>query len=122
MKQKIFELRDRATFIPILATSIDGDDDLPAIKYLLGMAGYKKINGNPERWVILSNLTYPDKSNVDPYCWNDRTYQTAHLHILEHFDELPNGSVVDVEFVLGEVEKPKESQRLHSVYWKGDWA
>lgn len=121
MKLKVFELRDRATFIPIMAVSIDGSDTLPAIKYLLGSAGYRKIGDDPKRWVILSNLTYPQQANFDPHRWDDRTYQTAHLYIMEHFDEIPDGAVVDVEFILGETPRPKESQRLSSVHWKGKW-
>ncbi len=34
----------------------------------------------------------------------------AHLYINEHFDEMDNGAVVDVEYILGETDKPKKNK------------
>ena len=39
----------------------------------------------------------------------------AHQHIIENFDEIEHGGLVDVEFILGETEEPKTSER-HSPY------
>ena len=36
----------------------------------------------------------------------------AHNYVLDHFDELEDGDVVDVEFILGETEVKKTSERL----------
>jgi len=36
----------------------------------------------------------------------------VHLHLEKHFEELPSGSVIDVEFILGETAQPKISERL----------
>jgi hypothetical protein len=37
---------------------------------------------------------------------------TAHHYIYDHFDELDDGDVVDVEFILGETAIKKVSERL----------
>ena len=46
----------------------------------------------------------------DPYVWGGRTYPVAHKYIYEHWDELEDGSVVDVQFILGERATPKVSE------------
>ena len=53
------------------------------------------------------NATY------DPFAWGSdtRTYQVAHQYIIDHFDELESGAVVDVEFILKETTEPKKSER-----------
>jgi|ERR1700733_410575 hypothetical protein len=48
----------------------------------------------------------------DPYGWTNRTMLAAHLYVTGHFDELTDGDVVDVEFVLGESTAPKLSERV----------
>ena len=37
--------------------------------------------------------------------------RTAHEWLREHFDEIEDGGVVDVEFILGERAEPKRSER-----------
>jgi hypothetical protein len=50
----------------------------------------------------------------DPYDWvNDpRTKKTAHWYIEQHWAELKDGDVVDVEFIQGETETAKLSESL----------
>jgi len=43
----------------------------------------------------------------------------AHKYIKEHWDELRSGSVVDVEFILGESKEPKASERTSKSLWAG---
>jgi hypothetical protein len=38
--------------------------------------------------------------------------QTAHVWLLEHFEQVAHGDVVDVEYILGERSAPKVSERL----------
>jgi len=96
------------TFIPIFA--FQADSSVVAEKYLLRRAGFGPgtnpciIVGRLECSGLSRNCTY------DPYSWDDRTFKTAHLYIEKHFDELCNGEVIDVEFILGETEKPKLSE------------
>jgi hypothetical protein len=37
----------------------------------------------------------------------------AHHWIIEHWDELKDSDVVDVEFILGETQQPKVSEAVH---------
>jgi len=82
-------------------------------RYLLARSGY----GQDPRANVCIVLCRMEASGVDrnatydPYSWGNRTMTTAHLHILEHFDEMFSGDVVDVEFIVGITKKPKLSER-----------
>jgi hypothetical protein len=106
---KYFEIRDRATFIPVFAFRARSETSHPAETYLLSRAGYGLFNDSD--LVIMGRLE-GHGSYYDPYAWNSRTMTTAHNFIMEKFDHLESGAVVDVEFILGETEKPKISERL----------
>ena len=77
-------------------------------RYLLRRCGYP-CDGRPN--VILTKLCGEGKATNDCYEWGDRTYATAHRYIIEHWDELRDGDVVDVSFILGETAAPKVSER-----------
>jgi len=49
----------------------------------------------------------------DSFDWpsGNRTMRTAHEWLREHFDEIEDGAVVDVAFILGERVEPKRSER-----------
>lgn len=101
MKTKLFEIRDRATFVPALAIQVSGDDG-----YLMRRAGFQ----SPMVYLI---MLATEKCRYDPYNWdNPRTMGNAHRYIEEHFDDLKDGAVVDVEFILGETKTPKESEQI----------
>jgi hypothetical protein len=108
LKLKFFELRDKATFIPIFAFRAIADDNQQNA-WLLIRAGFGfhsnlVIVGKLECSGVSQNCTY------DAYAWGGRTYPVAHKYIEEHFDELESGAVLDVEFILGETSKPKVSE------------
>ena len=117
---KAFELRDRGTFIPCLAVKMvpypEGKTetwDNEAERYLLRRAGY----GFVIPCVVLCRMEASGvdrNATYDPFAWGGgtRTYQIAHQYIIDHFDELESGAVVDVEFLLGETTQPKVSERL----------
>jgi hypothetical protein len=100
MITKTIEIRDRHTLVPALAIQVSGEDG-----YLCRRAGF----GNP--MVYLLKLA-TQECRYDPWAWGDRTLKTAHLHIAEYFDDLADGAVVDVEFLLGETQTPKASEQL----------
>jgi hypothetical protein len=75
----------------------------------LRRCGYP-CDGTPN--VILTRLDGNGRGAFnDPYDWCDRTWTAAHRWIIEHWAELKDGDVVDVEFILGETTTPKESER-----------
>ncbi len=107
MKAKTIEILDRMTCIPALAIQLTPGCERD--RALLAHAGYGLTPLDQREYVILVNLTSAKASN-DPYAWGDRTMTQAHLHIVERFDRLTSGDVVDVECVLGETPAPRPSE------------
>ena len=107
MIAKTFEVRDRATFIPVLAVKLQPTNEQD--RYLLARSGYGRTAGEQSNYVILWGLT-GGLATYDPHAWDNRTRQVAHRYIQEKFDFLVSGGVVDVEFLLGETEVPKFSE------------
>lgn len=109
MITKLFQLRDRMTNIPVMATRLDpgnaGDHSI------LSRAGYGSSVGEQGAYIVLTKIAGGEMaSHYDPYHWRgNRTMTEAHKHLLGgRFDELPSGSVIDVQFLLGETTAPKE--------------
>lgn len=163
MEVKLFEICDKATFIPAMAVKLTARDDHEM--YLLRRAGYGKeqIAGittgtqlrcvicgymigaglaeellaknsggvecpnhrdNPwymkpesgtkdydgEPYVMLWRLE-GGPAEYDPYAWSNRTMATAHQHIVDFWQRLESGDVVDVQYILGETKEAKKSER-----------
>ncbi len=108
MEVKTIEIRDRITFIPALAVRFTPWQEDPQDEYLFRRAGYR------EPYVLLVKLT-DALSYFHPFDWDERlsgrTMGTAHQYLLDHWDEIPSGSVLDVEYVLGETKTPKVSEK-----------
>lgn len=105
MDKKVLEILDSMTFIPVVAINTDPENE--GQRYLLRRAGY----GPDGRTIILVNLNDCRASN-DPYGWpNSRTMRVAHAYIEQNFDSLSDGDVIDVEFILGESDTAKKSER-----------
>ena len=123
MITKTFEIRDRNTFVPVLAIQLEPGNE--ADRYLLARAGYGLTRDDQARYVQLCRVNGGyGSSTCDPYDWGAgaRTLPVAHQYLIEHFAELDSGAVVDVEFILGETDAPKVSEatsnglpfRMHS--------
>lgn len=113
---KVLEIRDRATCFSVMAIKmipaafhasnlVDGVNWAQIQAAHLTRSGY----GFDHPSIMMTNLN-GGKISYDPYDWGDRTYHVAHKHIREHFDTLKEGDVVDVEFLLGETNQPKERE------------
>src|ERR1700722_13066520 len=103
MTAKMIEVRDRSTFIPMLAILLDSDNDQAA--WLLRQAGFR----GPDHYVLLCKISGGSghyKCTADPFDWgaHDRTYSSVHRWLEKHFDEVADGAVLDVEFLLKEKE------------------
>lgn len=108
MTSKIIEIRDSATFIPALIIRLDTYDEKE--RYLLARAGYGR---NPEEYVLLAQINGESgRISCDVYHWSDRTYQTVHDYVIKNFDSILPGDVIDVEYILGESTKKKQSEML----------
>lgn len=114
MNLKLFELRDRATFIPIFAFQTIPPSSLsdPKENWLMRKAGYGIEH--PPVIIGVLNCKTPEHSHCtyDPSVHGDRTFGTAHAFIEKHWDALNSGDVIDVEFLLGEKFEMAESDRI----------
>lgn len=125
MDVKLFEIRDRATFIPVMAIALIERN--AAENYLLRRAGYaaeqianaadpvdgRVFEDGCERYVILCKLDGVE-AQYDVFEWpgKSRTMPAAHQHIIEKWSTLTSGDVIDVQVILGETTEPKVSERL----------
>ena len=110
MKVKILEIRDSATFIPILAVDMNSDNNIQ--RYYLRHEGYP-CDYEPN--ILITHLSANGgPSSNDPYTWNGRTYPVAHKYIIDHWHDLIDGDVIDVEWILNEKADKKISERLES--------
>ena len=104
---KVIEIRYRMTCIPAIAIKMSAGGPIEE-RFLWG-CGYPQDGSG----VILMRLD-DQRATADAYHWNDRTHQTAHLYIEAHFDELKDGDVVDVRFLLDEANQPAKAE-----IWEG---
>ena len=125
MKTKILEIRDEGTYFAVLAVDMNPGEVNPsewpgvseerqahydARRYHLRRVGYP-CDGHPN--IGITHLAASGKPFWnDPYGWGGRTYPVAHNYIIEHWEELRDGDVIDVEFILGEKPTKKVSERF----------
>lgn len=109
---KTFELRDRATFVPVIAIKLQPTNE--ADRYLLARSGYGKTKEEQAEYVLMAGLDGGLGNMVcDPHHWGDNhTRYVCHTYIIDNFDGLESGDVIDAEFIAGLSVKPKISERL----------
>ena len=98
LETKIFEIRDDATCIPVLATKMIGKTERQ--KKLLRRVGFDEYP--------LIQVTHIEDHQSSWYAfdWPNRTMNAAHREIQEKFDDLRDGQVIDVRVYLGEQAEP----------------
>lgn len=118
MEVKCLEIRDEGTFIAALAVNMNPDsgptdnrDMYNSQHYLLRRCGYP-CDGRPN--IILTRLDGNGLATNDPYAWQSgaRTWLVAHRYIIDNWDTLNDGDVVDVQFINGEKTTKKLSERI----------
>jgi len=117
---KLFEIRDKGTFMPVMAVRLvptAQSANFDREHWLLRRAGYGDAQlmtepGFLEPYVILAKLDGVE-AQYDPFLWgaHRRTLRAAHLHIIEKWWELNSGDLIDVQFILGETPEPKKSEQ-----------
>lgn len=112
MNVRTVEIRDSATFIPALAIRLDSHCEQDC--YLLTRAGYGRIPEEQGKYVLLVHLESM-KCATDPMDWGNRTMENAHRYLIKQAwaqEPMEPGEVIDVQFVLGETDSPKVSERI----------
>jgi hypothetical protein len=111
MQAKTFEVRDRGTFIPVLAVKCEPTNE--ADRYLFARSGYGIKPEQQAEYVIVAKLGGERNGySCDPYEWGSGTMQQAHAHIIDNWDALESGDVICTEFLRGERDEPKQSEGL----------
>jgi hypothetical protein len=113
MNVRTVEIRDSATFIPALAIRLDSHCEQDC--YLLTRAGYGSTPTEQGEYILLIHLESM-KCATDPMDWGNRTMQEAHRYLIEQAraqsPQFEHGEVIDVQFILGEADSPKVSERI----------
>ncbi len=112
MQVKCLEIRDKGTFIPVICIKPVPDNE--GQRYLLRRDGY---SGTAAETCVIVIKGQCRGVSYDPYSWSDgsRTMKVAHDHIEKNWSALVDGDVVDVQYILGETDKPKVSERVTSL-------
>lgn len=125
MQVKIFEVRDRATFMPVIAVKPMAEG--ATVEHGVTADGWTRYSFGPPRdqemW-LLKRLGFEPSTNTailitgrpvaqyDQYAWDSITMQTAHGYIEQHWDALSSGDLIDCEFIRGETQLPKVAAHL----------
>lgn len=113
MHTKLLEIRDRGTCILALGIQMMSKrPDAISQWFLHSRSGYP-ADGSSIMLMCLSD----GRATNNPYSWGsrgmgERTMQAAHNFILDHWNNLTDGDVVDVQVILGETTVPKKSERI----------
>jgi hypothetical protein len=121
---KFFEIRDRMTTIAAVGIGL-GIEDIryasnqavdaitPAPTLFNHISGLAKKSGFWQSGLIILVRLDPLRAESRSHIWGEwRTMRAAHEWIEKNFSDLPAVSVVDVEYILGEVDEPKRSELL----------
>lgn len=99
---KAFQVRDEGTHIPVLATLILSNEEDRVFR----RAGY----GKGCRYILLTNLITRECQH-DPEKWEGgRTMKMAHRLIERNWLNFSHNCVVDVQYLSGETDTPKEPE------------
>jgi len=120
MNTKLLEIRDEGTCILAIGIQMQAPPDPPVPRWEDTVAYWflHYRSGYPEDGSSIMLMCLEDgRATNDPYEWGSRgmglrTMPNAHNYIIEHWDELKDGDVVDVQVILGETTEPKKSERL----------
>jgi hypothetical protein len=110
---KALEIRDEGTCISMLAIKPIAENE--AQRAILRHAGY----GDGTDYVVLVGA-HDWEGGYNPARQRGHTRQVAHHWIKTHFDELKDGDIVDVEFILGKRAAPKETE-IQKHYCDAEW-
>lgn len=107
---KIVEIRDRATFIPAMAIKMVPDGEIE--EFLFKQTGYR--NGTCILLIAIEAPWYAAR-HWDDWKGNERTMPTAHKWIEDNWNSITPCQVIDVEYILKEVDKPCDSSRQEQI-------
>lgn len=130
MEVKVFEIRDNATAIAALAikprvTAPDVYSDEPPPDAVRRYGGVERVDviaylngkcGFPEghNAILFTYLAGRGAFSADPYD-HSNTMRQAHAFVIDHWDKLVSGDVIDLRVVRGERDEPATSDAFYSL-------
>lgn len=102
MEVKLFEVRDRCTFIPCIGIKVTGDDGPLARRIGILRGNHSIMFGRLAGGQMVHS---PHEQTL-----SGRTMHDAHRCVSETWDSLKSGDVIDVEYWLGETKTKKASE------------
>lgn len=109
---KMFEVRDEGTTIVCIALKPDARHE--AERWGWARSGYNTNPMEQRKYVLLGPLAGGEGKLVcDPFKHpgNARTLPQAHVHIIQNWDYLRSGDVIDVQYILHETPEAKLPER-----------
>ncbi len=108
---KLFEIRDEGTCMVCIAIKPDAQDE--GDRWCYARTGYGTTLTEQNKYVLLAPLAGGEGMlTCDPFKHGKaRTLHVAHQYIIDMWHELSSGEVIDVEYIEGETETPKLSER-----------
>jgi hypothetical protein len=109
MKVKCLEIRDRSTMLTVMCFKPIPENR--AQHFLMRHDGW---SCSPTEHLVVVIDTHKHSAIYDchEYSGGSRTMPEAHKYIEKNWDTLVDGDVVDVEYILGETETKKVSERF----------
>ena len=95
---KLIHIIDSATDVPALAFRLgEAVQDDRVGQAILARAGYGRDQESHDSYVVLVHLEGPFAASTDPFDWPNATMVAAHVWLMEHYDEISHGGVLDAE-------------------------
>lgn len=105
---KYLEVRDHSTNISAVAFRLN--PRTLADNKILGRSGYGVLPHEQQQYIMLAQLCGGNgKITCDPYDWHTRPMNIAHKFIINNWDFIESGDVIDARFILGETDEPCKS-------------
>ena len=110
MTIKLFEVRDEATCIVVLAYRMMPENN--AQQLMLARCGYGDSVTDQSSYVWLQRIDGGEGAGTsDVFNWGSSgTMHEAHMYIKKNFDSMKDGEVVDVQFINGETKVKKDAE------------
>lgn len=108
MRTRLIEIRDEGTCIPAIAMQMWASNAVEAAFYR--RCGYPQDRPYS---IILMELNY-QRATSDPYEWGGRTNPVVHDWLIENFDTVCEGQVIDVRVLLKEHLTPVDPEIFRS--------
>lgn len=106
MRARVLEIRYHDEVYSVMA--LEMSDDVSEFRnWLLARSGFPREQYKKYVVIVLDTM----KCHVDPAGWPEQWQRAMHGHVVDHFDVLYDGKVIDVDHLMTGRDKPRLSSR-----------